>query len=71
MTGPDARALRRRLGIQQNRMGWDLQIDPSLISRWEYGYYDLKPETVQAIQAYLSQKLEEIRSLELPREVAL
>jgi DNA-binding XRE family transcriptional regulator len=70
MTGPDARSLRKKLGIVQARMAWDLQLDPGLISRWEYGYYDLKPETESAIARYLSQKLEEVRTLEFPKQVA-
>jgi hypothetical protein len=67
MTGSDARALRRRLGIPQNKMSWDLALDPSLLSRYELGYYRMKPETEAAIEKYLSRQLEEIRNLEIPR----
>lgn len=71
MTGTECREWRQRLGIKQTRMAWDIGVDATLVSRWEAGVYKLRPETVEAIRAYLTQRLAELQALQFSDKVVV
>jgi hypothetical protein len=54
--------------MRQARLAWDTGVANTLLSRWEQGYYRLRPEQVAAISAHLSRRLQEIKAMELPRQ---
>ena len=72
LTGQECRKWRERLGVKQTRMAVEVGLSPALLSRFESGLYDLKPESRCAIENYLQARLSEVKSMEFPaREVIL
>ena len=58
------RDLRKRLGISQARLCYALGIPQSRYSLWESEHADLSAAQLSAVNAYLAQELEELKSFQ-------